>query len=291
MSTKKLVSRLDPVAPKAYIIETYLQAISEAYDVEYTPDQAVMAAYARQNAIREEDLINVGDQNVDTFMPTIPQGLPGGNNNYPKNGGGGGGMATTLPPAQPPQAAFQYPTPSVRQPTNEFDQVPNIFGQNQTPNNFVAPSAVAPIPPANNQQPSSTAPQHNIIYDDGQDLSSGVDTYQAPSVKNQQRTNAKSKEAEQQYTGGQSRGVEQPPSYTVVHDTDSSLTGYNAFNNQQQQQQQQPKAAADDDFDIDALMPTIPTGFKKNDNDDNNQGGGSGGDFDDLEARFANLKK
>jgi hypothetical protein len=93
---KKLVSRLDPVAPKAYIIETYLQAIAEAYDVEYTPDQAVMAAYARQNAIREEDLINMqqGNVNPDNFMPSIPQGQPG-NNNYPKNGGGGGGMGTT----------------------------------------------------------------------------------------------------------------------------------------------------------------------------------------------------
>ena len=40
-------------------------------------------------------------------------------------------------------------------------------------------------------------------------------------------------------------------------------------------------------------MPSIPTGFKGNNNDDDNQPGnsGSGGDFDDLEARFANLKK
>jgi hypothetical protein len=39
-------------------------------------------------------------------------------------------------------------------------------------------------------------------------------------------------------------------------------------------------------------MPSIPTGFKGNNNDDDDQSGNAGGgDFDDLEARFANLKK
>ena len=58
-------------------------------------------------------------------------------------------------------------------------------------------------------------------------------------------------------------------------------------------QPQQRQSNADEDFDIDALMPSIPTGFKGNNNDNDDQPGnaGGGGDFDDLEARFANLKK
>ena len=56
-------------------------------------------------------------------------------------------------------------------------------------------------------------------------------------------------------------------------------------------QPQQRQSNADEDFDIDALMPSIPTGFKGNNNDDDQPGNAGGGDFDDLEARFANLKK
>jgi hypothetical protein len=68
--------------------------------------------------------------------------------------------------------------------------------------------------------------------------------------------------------------------------TGYNSSGYNAFGNNQKQ------STNDDDFDIDALMPSIPTGFKGNNDDDNQPGNsGNGGDFDDLEARFANLKK
>ena len=42
----------------------------------------------------------------------------------------------------------------------------------------------------------------------------------------QQPKNAKSKEAEQQYHGGQSSSVQPPPSYTVINDADADLSGY-----------------------------------------------------------------
>merc|ERR1719174_2651169 len=106
----------------------------------------------------------------------------------------------------------------------------------------------------------------------------------------QNSQNAKSKEAEQPYYGGQSSSIQPPPSYTVINDADADLSGYNSRANTQPQQRQ---SSADDDFDIDALMPSIPTGFKGNNNDDDqpDNAGAGGGDFDDLEARFANLKK
>jgi len=310
----KLVSRLDPSTPKAFIIETYLQAIAEAYDVDYQADPQVMAAYARQNAIREEDLINIGG-NVDKYMPPPPGNQPGSHPlpaNYPPSGGNnnapypGPGTNQHQPqqPYNPPQQQKPFGYPSQQQ-SGEFDQMP--------PTTFVAPSEPAPQPPNNMQH--SNAPDHGVIYDDGQNLNQGnTDFYQAPSITparndnyqqqsmgqhvqqtGQKPPNAKSKEAEQQYHGGQSSSVQPPPSYTVINDADADLSGYRmttGHNSNGNTQPQQRQSNADDDFDIDALMPSIPTGFKGNNNDDDDQpGNAGGGDFDDLEARFANLKK
>jgi len=293
----KLVSRLDPSTPKAYIIETYLEAIAQAYDVEYQADPQVMAAYARQNAIREEDLINVNHD----YMPKPPNNFPGIPPQPPSNPGNSGGSYPINPsmPQAPQKQAFTYPSQPVQNvnpetplnnPSGEFDQLPN---------DFIAPTTPAPQPPNNQNTVNSSAPLHGQIYDDGQNFNqvqNNSDLYQAPSIHtNSQQTpgHGKSKEAEQPYNGGQSASVQPPPSYTVINDTDKDLsgynsTGYNAFGNNQPK-----KSSNDDDFDIDALMPSIPTGFKGNNNDDDNKPGnsGSGGDFDDLEARFANLKK
>jgi hypothetical protein len=275
----------------------YLSAIAEAYDVEYQADPQVMAAYARQNAIKEEDLININPGN--NFMPQPPNNFPG-SNPPPSNPGGSGSSYPGPGPnnmhPQPPynpqnqqKPAFTYPS----QPSQPIDHGHDQFDPMPTPKNFVAPSEPAPQPPSNMQ--NSSAPLHGEIYDDALNLNQGQnyehqqsvdqasDLYQAPSLaptSNQNNRNAKSKEAEQQYTGGQSANVQPPPSYN----------GYNAFPNNQQPRQ----FSNEDDFDIDALMPSIPTGFKGNNNDDDNKGGNAGGGddgFDDLEARFANLKK
>jgi len=299
----KLVSRLDPSTPKAYIIETYLEAIAQAYDVEYQADPQVMAAYARQNAIKEEDLINV---NHDFNMPKPPNNFPGNPPQPPSNPGNGGGgypINPSMPQPTHKPAAFTYPSQSVQNPQQPVfePQNNNPSGEfDKLPTDFIAPTTPAPQPP-NNHNPNSSAPLHGQIYDDGQNLmqaANNSEIYQAPSIRNnpQQTTpgyTGKSKEAEQPYHGGQSASVNPPPSYTVINDTDKDLsgynsTGYNAFGNNQKQ------SSNDDDFDIDAMMPSIPTGFKGNNNDDDNQPGNSGNggdDFDDLEARFANLKK
>lgn len=311
----KLVSRLDPSTPKAFIIETYLQAIAEAYDVDYQADPQVMAAYARQNAIREEDLINIGGNphggNDDFFMPKPPGNQPGNNPppaNYPPSNGGnvapypGTNHHQPQQPYNPQQQQKPFGYPSQQPQNGEFDQMP--------PTTFVAPSEPAPQPPNNVQ--TSNAPDHGVIYDDGQNLNQAGnnDFYQAPSITpagntnyqeqsmgqqpiGQQSKNAKSKEAEQQYHGGQSSSVQPPPSYTVINDADADLSGYRntGYNSNGNPQPQQRQSNADEDFDIDALMPSIPTGFKGNNNDDDQPGNAGGGDFDDLEARFANLKK
>jgi len=263
-----------------------------------------MAAYARQNAIKEEDLINVNQD----FMPKPPNNFPGNPPQPPSNPGNSGGSYPINPsmPQPPPKQAFTYPSqpaqntnqvPQNNSSNGEFDPLPSGF----LPSGFNAPTSPAPQPP-NNENPNSSAPLHGQIYDDGQNLNQAPNNdnneiYQAPSIRgpsNTQQTSGygKSKEAEQPYNGGQSASVNPPPSYTVINDTDKDLTGYNstgynAFGNNKQKQ-----SSNDDDFDIDALMPSIPTGFKGNNNDDDNQPGnsGSGGDFDDFKARFANLK-
>merc|ERR1712178_51108 len=208
----KLVSRLDPSTPKAYIIETYLEAIAQAYDVEYQADPQVMAAYARQNAIKEEDLINV-DQD---FMPKPPNNFPGNPPQPPSNPGNSGGSYPINPSMpQPPQkqpTAFSYPSQPAQnnnQNETEFDPLPSGF---LPPGNFNAPTSPAPQPP-NNENPNSSAPLHGQIYDDGQNLNQAPNNdnneiYQAPSIRgpsNTQQTSGygKSKETEQPYNGGQ----------------------------------------------------------------------------------------
>jgi hypothetical protein len=53
----------------------------------------------------------------------------------------------------------------------------------------------------------------------------------------------------------------------------------------------QQSTATNEEEEFDFQLPEIPTGFKKDDDDNNAGGTGGGDDFDDLEARFANLKK
>jgi len=253
---KKLVSRLDPSAPKAYIIETYLEAIAQAYEVDYTADQAVMAAHQRQKDIRSEDLLHLDDNGGNMFMPAIPNTQPSAP--APKhqggNGGGGGG-------------SFAYPEP---QQSMNFNQP----GFTQPPQQFAPPQQPAPKPAGSGSNFSSmSTPLSGDIYNAGGNVLSG-EVYQQPSsnVNNQIPPNEKAKAAEQPYTGqNASTSIDGPPSY-------------NDYNTHQ-------RTSTNEEEEFDFQLPEIPTGFKKDDDDNNAGGTGGGDDFDDLEARFANLKK
>lgn len=277
------MSRLDPSAPKAYIIETYLEAIAQAYEVDYTADQAVMAAHQRQKDIKSEDLLNLGGDSGQMFMPAIPSNQPGPSappNNKPPGGGGGGG------------GSFAYPEPHVQ------PQAPMTFGNQNfspPPTQFAPPAQPAPKPNQTSQfssmsssQAAAPAPLSGEIYNAaGNNNSNSLqgEIYQAP-TGGAPDSNSKSKAAEAQYTGQSSRPLDGPPSYTVLHDTDENLAGYNTH------QQQRGVAPAQDEEEFDFQLPEIPTGFKKDDDDDNKGGNtGGGDDFDDLEARFNNLRK
>ena len=263
---KKLKSRLDLVQPKDYIIEKYLEMIAQSYSVDYTPDQAVIDAWQREQDIANEptkpppldmDLINVGTNNI--INPVVP-GFPNQNSPYP---------------VMPNQMPYMPGAPANNQ---HFS-----INQQQQPQ---APAGIAPnastervyqepddnlknIPTLEGSEDSSSGPGISQV---GMSSTYGQLPTDLQTPLNNNNFNSKGKEAEQPYHGQGPSNVLPPPNYNSL-DGPTNLT---------------PTKSEDFDFEL----PDVPTNIGQggNHNDNNNNQGPSGGFDDDLEARFRNLR-
>lgn len=271
---KKLKSRLDLVQPKDYIIEKYLEMIAQSYGVEYTPDQAVLDAWQREQDMLNEptkppplENIQFIDPGMNQINPNVP-GLP---------------TMTSPYPLQPTMPAFTYnpnqhmPTgpagPSGVAPNRSHNVSDEIYQQpdGEKDHNGIPFIDASSQEPSNESGPGISQVGMSSTYGQLPTDLQGLDQ-PTPQNNNNNTSNSKRKESEQPYYGQGPSTVLPPPNY-------SSLDG--PTNNQLYDQ-------ANDVLDFE--LPDVPSNIGGGNNDNQGPPPASGGFDDDLEARFRNLR-
>jgi len=265
----KLMRKMSIYSPPKMLIENYMVEIAKSFNVEFTPDPLALLG---EDGIPLDDLIGLGGDfkapgGDGPGNPPPPPSQPpsGGGGGYPPPSGGGGGggypqaqyppqQAAYPPPQMPPQQPVVYPTPQpLYPPQNDSAYPPPV-------------PTLPPAGPAGGQMPPAGA--FNI----------------PPNIPPQGANG----EAPRPPTYSE----KPPPSYSTVNmrndlSSDGGPGASAAPSAPAGEIPSLPEIPGTDDFNL----PSVPSSTNPGAAGPPGNGGGNDIDFDDLAARFENLKK